>query len=260
MNQKNKNTSLLWDKVWDAVDFSQKQDVSLLQDESKRLRWKRIEKVVIKNFESFEGLKVIEIGAGSGSNAALMAKKGAFVTILDYSEKALERSKKFFENNSLSAEFILLDAFDLPQEHFEQYDIAMSFGLAEHFIGDKRFAINKVHFDLLKEKGIAFISVPNRWNFPYRIAKFILEKLRMWKVGEEYPYSCIEFSKICNTLNFYHYWFLGGSALSSLRFINIFKFVRKFLHLKEPQKNIVFEIPTIFDKYFSYSLVLCLKK
>ena len=57
--------------------------------EENGIRWQRIEKVVHQEFGSFNKLKVIEIGAGTGTNTALTAKRGADETVLDYSENAL---------------------------------------------------------------------------------------------------------------------------------------------------------------------------
>jgi hypothetical protein len=76
----------------------------------------------------------------------------------------------------------------------------MSFGLAEHFRGTKRIKINKAHFDVLRKGGIAFISVPNKHNPPYRISKFVAEHTGRCTVGEEYPYSRKELRNICEQI------------------------------------------------------------
>ena len=65
----------------------------------------------------------------------------------------------------------------------------MSFGLTEHFLGADRVNINKAHFQVLREGGISFISVPNKYNPPYIIYKYFSQLLGRWKVGMEIPYS-----------------------------------------------------------------------
>ncbi|MDA2934467.1 class I SAM-dependent methyltransferase, partial [Acidobacteria bacterium AH-259-D05] len=214
-----KNTSKLWNDFWET-SVSEKEDVFSLVKEENSIRWQRIEKIVVEEFDTFQNLNVIEIGAGAGTNAALMAKKGALVTILDYSERALIRAQELFSRNGLTAEFLNEDALSSSQNLSGVYDISMSFGLAEHFRGDEREKINKIHFDVLRKGGIAFISVPHKYNPPYRIFKFLAELLGLWKVGEEFPYSRREFGQICQRIGIMEYTFFGDSLPASFHFIN----------------------------------------
>lgn len=256
-NMITRNTPQLWDKFWES-HISIETGIPMLIQGKNCIRWQRIEKVVLKEFESFNNLKVIEIGAGIGMNAALMAKRGAKVTILDYSENAIMKAREFFKINSLSAEFIKQDALSLPSDLLDKHDISMSFGLTEHFRGAERIKINKAHFDVLRKGGIAFISVPNKYNLPYRIYKFIAERTGRWTVGEEYPYSRKELINICKQIGITKYSFLGDSLLSSFNFINPLKIVRKMFKFKRPPNiyPIKKEKGTFLDQYLSYALVL----
>jgi 2-polyprenyl-3-methyl-5-hydroxy-6-metoxy-1,4-benzoquinol methylase len=256
-----KNTNQLWDNLWEK-NTSAKEDIFNLAKEENCIRWIRLEKIVLDNFGSFKDLKVIEIGAGAGTNAALMAKKGAKVTVLDYSDNALKASCMFFDRNGLSAEFIKLNALSLPLELLNKYDISMSFGLSEHFIGLDRININKAHFDVLKKGGLAFISVPNKNNPPYRIFKFIAEHIGQWNVGEEYPYTRKEFTEICKQVGVSDYSFFGDSLWRSLNFISPIKIFRKIFKIKNKLNinTIKKEKGTPLDEYLSYAIVLCGKK
>ncbi|MBT7703782.1 methyltransferase domain-containing protein [Candidatus Peregrinibacteria bacterium] len=253
-----KNTAKLWDNLW-KHDISKKEDAFNLAKEENSIRWQRIEKIVLKNLGSFKGLKVIEVGAGAGTNAALMAKRGAEVTILDYSELAIKRSREFFKRNKLKAKFIQQDALNLPKELMSKYDISLSFGLTEHFKDQQRIQINKAHFDLIKKGGITFISVPHKHNLPYRLYKFAAELAGKWNVGEEYPYSRQEFRKICQKIGIKKYAFFGDSLIASFNMINPFRIFAKLLGFKQnldiskmrPEKG------TFLDEYLSYALVLC---
>jgi 2-polyprenyl-3-methyl-5-hydroxy-6-metoxy-1,4-benzoquinol methylase len=75
-----RNTPQLWDNVWKDTSSTEEDAFKFIKEEN-CIRWQRIEKIVLKEFGSFNNLNVIEIGAGVGTNAALMAKKGAKVTI-----------------------------------------------------------------------------------------------------------------------------------------------------------------------------------
>lgn len=257
-----KNTPNLWDECWNT-EVSEEEDSYNLIKEANSIRFQRIEKLIINKFKAIDGLKVIEIGAGAGTYSALLAKKGAIVTILDYSEKALLRSKCFFERNNINAEFINSNALEMPPELFEQYDVAMSFGLTEHFLGDERFLINKNHFNLIKKGGVALISVPNRFNFPYRIYKFVAEIFGFWRVGEEYPYSRNELAGICKKCGIKNYLFIGDSAYNSLDYISPIRIIKKLKIKKNGVKpkydclNIKPEKGSRIDEYFGYALVLC---
>lgn len=254
-----KNTPELWNDGWINRKVSIDEDTYNLFREEMSIRFQRIEKIISNRFGDFNGLRVIEIGAGAGTNAAIIAKKGAKITILDYSQNALSRSKELFSRNNLQAEFICEDALALPGDLHGKFDIAMSFGLAEHFKGEKRTLINKSHFDLLRKGGVAFIAVPHSANIPYLIHKLTAEALGWWTVGEEYAYTRKEFRDICQKINIKNYIFLGDSVWASLNLISPARLIRKLFKIR-PNFNyqkIRLEKGTPIDEYFSYSLVLC---
>lgn len=263
------NTPQLWDHLWTIN--TPEEDLYCLAKEGYSVRWRKIKDRVEKVFGSFSGLKVIEIGAGAGTYAALMARQGAEVAILDYSDRALEKAKIFFERNQVKASFISRDALNLPSELLGKYDVSMSFGLTEHFLGEQRLAINKAHFDVLKPGGVTFISVPNKYNPPYRLYKALSQLTGKWLVGEEYPYSRRELISICRRLKITEYSVFGESLEQSEQFaelVNPFRLFRRFvLKRKErhdPEKfsldGLKPEKPTLLDDYLSYALVLYARK
>lgn len=259
-NPVTENTPEIWNELW-SEKYSPGYYSWILAKEEKSIRWSRIQNSIERHFGGISGLNVIEIGAGMGTNAGLMAKNGADVTILDYSEKALTQSSEFFWANNLSANFIKADALQLPPDLIGTFDIAMSFGLAEHFRNRRRLQIIESHWDLLSKGGMAFISVPNAVNVPYRIYKWFAEKTGRWTVGEEYPFTRGEMKKICRTLGIQDFSFTADSFFYSLGFIN----PMHFLLLKGDKgagarTKIRREIGTPWDPWIAYALVLCIKK
>ena len=256
------NTPKLWDNLWET-DISEEEDRFALAKEEKSIRWERIENVVLKEFGSFKDLNILEIGAGAGTNSVLMAKRGANITILDYSEQAIQRSQELFKRSQLNAEFTFQDALALPNELLNKYDVSMSFGLTEHFLGADRVNINKAHFQVLREGGISFISVPNKYNPPYRIYKYFSQHTGRWKVGMEIPYSRRELRNICREIGVTEISFFGDSLISSMQFVSPIRIIKKLLKIKEPPGNIQ-SIPkekgTFLDAYFSYAIVLVGKR
>jgi 2-polyprenyl-3-methyl-5-hydroxy-6-metoxy-1,4-benzoquinol methylase len=256
-----RNTAELWDSVWER-DASATQDRYDLANEECGIRWRRIETVAREELGSFEGKKVIEIGAGAGTNAALMAKRGATVTLVDYSSKALERAQHFFTHNSLEANLLREDVLALPHHLLRSFDIAMSFGLTEHFRGDDRVAANRAHFDLVRPGGLVFISVPNKWNPPYRLHKLAAQALGRWRVGEEYPYSRRELETICEQLGVSQHQFFGDSFWASFGFLSPLRIMRRIRGRVETVDlaSLRPERSSFLDPYLAYSLVLCAKK
>lgn len=258
-----KNTTELWNKYWEKSPRSTEADKfnHILLENS--IIWQRMESVILSNFGSFQGLKVLEIGSGVGSVSALFAQRGAAVTLMDYSEHALNMSKDYFERNSLTANIILQDALKIPPDLHNQFDVSLSFGLTEHFLGADRIAINQAHFDVINNTGMTFILVPNKHNPPYRLCKFIAELFRFWKVGEEYPYSRKELKKICRTIGVSEFFFMGDSLARSFSFwLNPVRYIKSFFKIAP-----LYDIARIrkqkgcfLDKYFSYGLCLCGKK
>lgn len=245
----NKNTSRLWDDLWNDPSY-RKQDTWGLEKEYRSVRWQRLRDLVVRKHGTFHDLSVIELGAGAGKVAALFARHGANVTLVDYSEGALRRARELFERLGLSARYIQADIFDLPSE-MKEFDVSLSFGLTEHFLGTQRLDANFVHLAVLREGGTAIISVPNRYNPPYRLYKFLAEATRTWKYGEEYPYSRQEFEEMMEAFGVTEYGFFGDSFVNSFRFFNPIGDLRKTLKLKPP-----IERGTPLDAYASYSLVL----
>lgn len=270
--QVQKNSAELWDGLWQKP-ASLAKDTYRVRKEERLIRWQRMETMIQKRFGGFKDLSVIEIGAGTGTNAALMAERGARVSILDYSAVALARAERLFQGLGLSATFINADALSLETRLLNQFDVSMSFGLAEHFVEPKRTQIIKSHLELLKPNGITFISVPNAANPPYRLHKWITERTRAWSVGEEYPFSRRELTTIGRALGLREMGFFGDSLWRSKRFLNPLKWLprhrtppaaaaapdaiqaapaRAFVSRRLPRR----ERGTPWDAHLSYALVL----
>ncbi len=256
------NSVKVWDDVWSDPNLVT-DDIIILEAERATIRWSRIVSRLMKEFGSLKNLKVIEIGSGIGTYAALLASEGAKSTLLDFSPKALKRAKDFFSNNTLKAKYFQGDALDLPAEILKtKFDISISVGLTEHFKGKDRIKINNQHFKVLKKGGIAIIIVPNKYNPPYRLYKYCSELFGTWKFGEEYPYSRLELSNFCHTFGYQLIGLFGDDLYQSIRFLLPANFLRRLFRVGTPNSldSIHFERGTIIDDYLGYSLILMAKK
>ncbi len=217
--QQQKNSSELWDGIWGNTSLQHREILYTIEREKRDSIWPQIRKAVIDRHGSFKGLQVLELGAGAGTFAALMAQEGAGVTILDYSANAINRSQLFFDSLGMEAAFFQDNALTVRDSLTKKYDISMSFGLAEHFQDGERIQIIRSHFEVLNETGMTFISVPNRFCLPYRFWKKKRELQGRWAYGEEYPFSRRELRNICIDFGIKNYSFTGSSTLASLEYI-----------------------------------------
>ena len=177
-----------WRRQWEHEPL----DLDAAVAEARTLRWRAQERLVRERFGGFEGLRVVELGAGRGLNGLLFAQRGARVTLVDNVELPLEQARRVFDANGVQAEHAIADVFDLPPSLRDRFDVSMSFGLCEHFLGARRLAVVRAHLDALRPGGLALIGVPNRHAPVYRLWKGMLTRRGTWPLGTEEPFSARE--------------------------------------------------------------------
>ena len=156
------------------------------------LRWRLQVELVERQFGSLEGLEVIEVGAGRSTNALLYTLHGARATVVDISPTALELSRARFAEHGLPVQLIEADVFELPDQLLDAFDVSMSFGLCEHFLGVRRRSVVAAHVALLRPGGIAMVNVPNRYSPIYRAWMGAAKRRGTWSLGTEVPFSGAE--------------------------------------------------------------------
>ncbi|MBK8601290.1 MAG: class I SAM-dependent methyltransferase [Flavobacterium sp.] len=70
--------------------------------------------------------KILHLQCHFGQDSLSLARLGAKVTGVDFSEKAIEKAKEFAEKLQLDATFICCDLYDSPQFIAEQFDIVFT--------------------------------------------------------------------------------------------------------------------------------------
>jgi 2-polyprenyl-3-methyl-5-hydroxy-6-metoxy-1,4-benzoquinol methylase len=258
----------VWEDYWIEAKESQDETIQRIKDAMIGSRWWHKIAYMTKNyFGSIEGLRVIEIGAGAGEMSAKMALSGASCTLFDYSPNAIEFSKKIFSELGLRADVHLIDAFNLPEKSLGKFDVAMSFGLIEHFTKQRRSEIVNAHNLLLKPNGLAIINSPNAWCFPYRIEKFIRQLTHTWRFGQEFPFSPVELEKIARKCNLKPLevwgWSFYGSVeerlLKRMRFLFLNLWYNRSLRRHDRiyrEKKFLNVKPSFLDPYFGDTITL----
>ena len=106
------------------------------------------------------GKKVIDIGCGGGILAESMAKKGADVTGIDLSDKALKVADLHSLESGVQVRYELIAAEDMAAREAGQYDVVTCMEMLEH-VPDPG-AIVRAAATLVKPGGQVFFSTLNR--------------------------------------------------------------------------------------------------
>jgi ubiquinone/menaquinone biosynthesis C-methylase UbiE len=118
------------------------------------------------DYSSLKGKKMLEVGCGSGANAALFARCGAIVTAIDITDRAVELTKKRFSVYGLNGEVLKADAEDMPFDD-ESFDYIWSWGVIHH-TANMNNSISEI-YRVLKQGGSAQIMVYHKNSFRYWI-------------------------------------------------------------------------------------------
>lgn len=116
-----------------------------------------------------KGMKVLEIGCGTGEFSWQAISSGAYVTLLDISENSLEAARYRFKKNMKNIQFKKGDMENLPFKN-ESFDIVLCSGSLRY--GDHEIVRNEI-FRVLKNNSF-FICIDSLdHNLIYKINRFI---------------------------------------------------------------------------------------
>jgi ubiquinone/menaquinone biosynthesis C-methylase UbiE len=126
-------------------------------------------------FEKTNGLQVLEIGCGCGSEAERFARAGAHYTAVDLTNAAVSLTQKRFQLAGLAGCFVQGDAENLPFAD-DSFDLVYSHGVLHHTPDTPR-TIREV-YRVLAPGGRAIIMLYYRNSFNYQINLRMVRRLR----------------------------------------------------------------------------------
>jgi SAM-dependent methyltransferase len=138
-------------------------------------------------FAETNGLKVLEIGCGLGTDGAQFALAGADYTGIDLTEAAIGLARRRFALFDLSGTFHTADAekLDFPDQSF---DLVYSHGVLHH-TPDTPAAVAEIH-RVLRPGGRAIVMLYHRDSFNYRVNISLLRRagvnLLRWDAGVKF--------------------------------------------------------------------------
>ena len=109
--------------------------------------------------------EMIELGCGSATLAIALGARLKTLVGVDLSEEAIKISQAYAQHNSIDAEFIHADIFNLPENLKGRFDLVWSQGLMEHF--EDYAAVIRAHYEVAKPGGTILISVPFKYSYIY---------------------------------------------------------------------------------------------
>jgi len=113
-----------------------------------------------KKAKDFAGLKVLEIGCGTGEIGCSLAFNGAIVAGVDFCEESIKRAKQLAKKHDLKKiKFIESDLFELKEKLKEKFDLVTIIGVAHHTRAPKKAF--EVAVSLVKDDGIVLLGLYN---------------------------------------------------------------------------------------------------
>jgi len=163
---------------------------------------------------------VLEVGCGRGATLLELARRGATVVGLDYSEEALAVCKALESRNGIAGRttFVKGDARSLPFPG-ESFDFVFSVELIEHSLYPD--TIPAEQHRVLKPGGVIFLQVPQKYSV-YTAVKKLLIRMGRWPYGGwETEFSEKELVELAVRAGFapqYSYGY-GSFALAAVRHV-----------------------------------------
>jgi ubiquinone/menaquinone biosynthesis C-methylase UbiE len=143
----------------------------------------------LARYVDLRGRKVLEVGAGTGRDADVIASQAAIAYALDYSEQSLALMSKSVRH---AVRIVCGDALRLPFRD-ETFDVVFHQGLLEHFRDPGEMLDENVR--VLKKGGTLLVDVPQRYHY-YTVLKHILIFLGKWFAGWETEFSAAELRRL----------------------------------------------------------------
>ena len=179
--------------------------------------------------------KILEIGAGMGGDSIYLAKKGAVVSVLDFTQEALNTIRGSAKNQQVKIDTILADAKKIPLKD-ESLDIIFHQGFLEHFQDPDIYL--KEQWRVLKKGGLLAVDVPQKYTM-YTLKKHRQMKQGKWFAGWETEFSIMRLEKLLKKNGFriissYGWGYFG--KLHKLRYLKLGPWYKKLWQILESSR------------------------
>lgn len=196
--------------------------------------------------------KILEVGSGTGQGSAFLASKGAETHLVDISEKSLQFAKKYFSYKKLPVKTYKQNIFSM-NFRTGSFDVVWNGGVIEHFNDRQKIKLLKKMWKLVKHDGKLLVTVPNAHDFPFMMAKKILEIRRKWVFGIEDDLTITRLRKLALQSNIKNFFIYAYNPIVGIWF---FPYGREITNILGINRSSIHQLKTIFG----HNIVLCAHK
>lgn len=176
--------------------------------------WRRAIRLLSRHNIPVEGMRVAEVGCGTGTFSLVLGLLGASVTLIDYNRKVLNATEAVYGAFGCPARFVHADCLQaVPAGLDGAFDLVFSGGVAEHFTGAYRERCFGYHLALLRAGGIVSISVPNRLSPMYRLVTSFRRLTGTMDIDLEAPFTRSELLRLAEKAGLREAYVAGNTFL-----------------------------------------------
>lgn len=182
------STSEHWRRLWTKRDIDDVYPTS---------------EIIIENLlqtVDVKGLRILEVGAGSGRDSIRLARLGAQVFVLDYVKESLDVIRALATRENVTIHCLHADALAVPIQA-NCFDVVFHQGLLEHFRTPRDMQLLQENHRILKPGGLALVDVPQTFHI-YTVIKKILILFDKWFAGWEKQFTISQLRKMMRTAGF----------------------------------------------------------
>jgi ubiquinone/menaquinone biosynthesis C-methylase UbiE len=164
------------------------------------------------------GMRVLEVGAGTGRDSLALAGAGAELVTLDYVPESLRLIRNTAKATGAQVEVVGGDGLKMPFAD-ESFDLVFHQGLLEHFRDP--LPLLRENMRVLKPGGILLVDVPQRYHY-YTLGKHLLMLFDKWFAGWETEFTIGELEELVREVGLdpersYGDWMVPGLWYRALR-------------------------------------------
>jgi len=171
-----------WQKFWEEADHLQLDDV---YGTDGRLVREITALYDLEAMGDLSGIRILEVGAGTGRDAVTLARTGAEVLTLDYVAGSLDLTAQAAAEAGVNVATVCGDALDSPFPD-NSFDVVFHQGLLEHFRDPMPLLRDNIR--ILKPGGFLVVDVPQTFHY-YTVGKAFLIAINKWFAGWETQFT-----------------------------------------------------------------------